>query len=408
MGRARRARKIAATAAYGGGGIAAIGAALGAAGWGVIKAEAALARRVIGTAFDDSPDDNGIYGSGRGEPYDIVVLGDSSAAGVGTEAAHETVGAIIASGVAALTGRRVRLTNRAVVGAESSDLERQLANALEDVHAARRRAHHGRRQRRDPPHRAQRRRCATSSRPSAASAPWAPRSSSAPVPDLGTIQPIQPAAALPHEALVARPRRRPDRRGRRGRRSHRVAGRPHRPRVRRSRRTRCSARTASTRPPPATPGPPPRCSRACAPPWASGAPTPADRAPGAAAWRGRRAGRRGGRPRRRGARAPRSRQTQIAGQLRAARAAAGPSPLRRRPDDVPPAGGHPRRADRRPWPRRRPPGRPAPPPRPRNLHLRTGTAPVRRRTFAHRARRSRGYSATTASSSTSTFQRGCR
>ena len=106
---------------------------LGAAGWGVIKAEAALARRIIGSPFDDSPDDNGVYGSGRGEPYDIVVLGDSSAAGMGTDAAHETVGAIIASGVAALTGRRVRLTNRAVVGAESSDLERQLANSLEDV-----------------------------------------------------------------------------------------------------------------------------------------------------------------------------------------------------------------------------------------------------------------------------------
>ena len=87
MGRARRARKIAATAAYGGGGVAALGAAVGAAGWGVIKAEAALARRVIGTPFDDSPDDNGIYGSGRGEPYDIVVLGDSSAAGMGAEAA---------------------------------------------------------------------------------------------------------------------------------------------------------------------------------------------------------------------------------------------------------------------------------------------------------------------------------
>ena len=133
MGRARRARKIAATAAYGGGGVAALGAAVGAAGWGVIKAEAALARRIIGNPFDDSPDDNGVYGAGRGEPYDIVVLGDSSAAGMGADAAHETVGAIIASGVAALTGRRVRLTNRAVVGAESSDLERQLANALEDV-----------------------------------------------------------------------------------------------------------------------------------------------------------------------------------------------------------------------------------------------------------------------------------
>ena len=133
MGRARRARKIAATAAYGGGGVAAIGAAVGAAGWGVIQAEAALARRVIGAPFDDSPDDNGVYGSGRGEPFDIVVLGDSSAAGLGTDAAHETVGAIVASGVAALTGRRVRLTNRAVVGAESSDLERQLANSLEEV-----------------------------------------------------------------------------------------------------------------------------------------------------------------------------------------------------------------------------------------------------------------------------------
>ncbi|HMM93475.1 MAG: SGNH/GDSL hydrolase family protein [Micrococcales bacterium] len=133
MGRARRARRIAATAAYGGGGIAAAGAALGALGYGVIKAEAALARRVIGTPFDDSPDDNGTYGAGRGTPWEVVVLGDSSAAGMGCDHPHETVGAIIANGVAALTGRSVHLTNRAVVGAESSDLERQLANALEDV-----------------------------------------------------------------------------------------------------------------------------------------------------------------------------------------------------------------------------------------------------------------------------------
>lgn len=133
MGRARRARRIAATAAYGGGGLAAAGAALGAAGWGIITAEAALARRIIGTPFDDSPDDDGVYGAGPGEPFEIVVLGDSSAAGMGVEHANETVGAIVAHGVAALTGRPVRLTNRAVVGAESSDLERQLASALEDV-----------------------------------------------------------------------------------------------------------------------------------------------------------------------------------------------------------------------------------------------------------------------------------
>jgi len=133
MGRARRARKIAATAAYGGGGVAAAGAAIGALGYGVIKVEAALARRVIGSPFDDSPDDNGVYGSGSGTPYELVVLGDSSAAGMGADAPHETVGAIISSGVAALTGRPVRLVNRAVVGAQSSDLERQLASALEEV-----------------------------------------------------------------------------------------------------------------------------------------------------------------------------------------------------------------------------------------------------------------------------------
>ncbi|GGL35263.1 SGNH/GDSL hydrolase family protein [Phycicoccus endophyticus] len=133
MGRARRARKIAATAAYGGGGLAAAGAALGMLGYGVIKTEAALARRVIGTPFDDSPQDDGSYGTGSGRPWELVVLGDSSAAGMGADHPHETVGAIVANGVSALTGRPVRLTNRAVVGAESGDLERQLANALEEV-----------------------------------------------------------------------------------------------------------------------------------------------------------------------------------------------------------------------------------------------------------------------------------
>ena len=133
MGRARRARNIAATAAYGGGGVAAAGAAVGALGYAVIKVEAALARKVIGHPFDTSPDDEGTYGSGSGHPWELVVLGDSSAAGMGADAPRETVGATIAAGVAALTGRPVRLTNRAVVGAESSDLERQLANALEEV-----------------------------------------------------------------------------------------------------------------------------------------------------------------------------------------------------------------------------------------------------------------------------------
>lgn len=131
MGRARRARKIASTAAYGGGGLAAASAALGAVGYAVIKGEAMLARRIVGTPFDSSPDDDGTYGAGPGEPIEILVLGDSSAAGMGAQHPHETVGGIIANGVSALMGRRVHLTNCAVVGAESSDLERQLAQGLE-------------------------------------------------------------------------------------------------------------------------------------------------------------------------------------------------------------------------------------------------------------------------------------
>src|SRR6185312_4645571 len=83
MGRARRARRIAATAAYGGGGLAAGIGALGALGYGLLKAEAVIARRVVGQPFDGAPDDNGLYGAGSGDTVDLVVLGDSSAAGMG-------------------------------------------------------------------------------------------------------------------------------------------------------------------------------------------------------------------------------------------------------------------------------------------------------------------------------------
>jgi len=130
MGRARRARKIAATAAYGGGiGAAGIGV-LGLVGYGVLKAEVLLARRLVGQPFEGAPNDDALYGAGLGQPVELLVLGDSSAAGMGADAAHQTVGAIIANGVAALSGRPVRLTNVAVIGAESSGLDVQLATAL--------------------------------------------------------------------------------------------------------------------------------------------------------------------------------------------------------------------------------------------------------------------------------------
>ena len=133
MGRARRARKVAAAAAYGGGiGAAGIGV-LGLVGFGVLKVEAQLARRVVGQPFEGAPDDNGRYGAGLGYPVQLLVLGDSSAAGMGADTPQQTVGAIIANGVSALSGRPVQLTNLAVIGAESLGLDRQLADALEVV-----------------------------------------------------------------------------------------------------------------------------------------------------------------------------------------------------------------------------------------------------------------------------------
>ncbi|HET7400059.1 MAG TPA: SGNH/GDSL hydrolase family protein [Intrasporangium sp.] len=133
MGRARRARKIAQSAAYGGGvGAAGLGA-LSLLGYGLLKAEAVMARRIVGQRFDGAPDDAGTYGSGPGEPWELLLVGDSTAKGMGVEHAHQTIGATIANGVAAFSGRPVHLTNVAVIGAESLDLGRQVAEALEQV-----------------------------------------------------------------------------------------------------------------------------------------------------------------------------------------------------------------------------------------------------------------------------------
>ncbi len=133
MGRARRARKIAQTAAYGGGiGAAGLGA-LSLLGYGLIKAEAVITRRTIGDMLDQAPDDQGTYGSGTGPPIRFVVLGDSTGTGLGTQHAHQTIGATIASGVAAFSGRPVELTNVAVSGAESPDLDMQVDQVVDVV-----------------------------------------------------------------------------------------------------------------------------------------------------------------------------------------------------------------------------------------------------------------------------------
>jgi len=127
MSRASRARRVAAAAAFGGGGLA----GLGAAGVGVLLAEAKVARRQIGTPFGlQGPDCGGLYGAGAGEPVQMAMFGDSSAAGLGVERPEEAPGAVIASGLAALTGRPVRLHQLAEVGAETRQLDGQVDRFL--------------------------------------------------------------------------------------------------------------------------------------------------------------------------------------------------------------------------------------------------------------------------------------
>jgi lysophospholipase L1-like esterase len=128
VGKAGAARKLAAAAAYGGGGLSVLGGAL----YGVLVAEAKLARRAIGEPTGAAPPDaSGWYGRGRpGPAIKLALLGDSGAAGYGVGRVEETPGAHLASGLAAQAHRRVHLRAFAVVGARSSDLAGQIDRAL--------------------------------------------------------------------------------------------------------------------------------------------------------------------------------------------------------------------------------------------------------------------------------------
>lgn len=127
MSRAAAARRLAAAAAYGGGGLSFMGASL----YGLLRAEATLARRTIGTVDRRVPDSTGWYGRGRpGPAIKIAVLGDSSAAGYGVDSVEETPGAWLGSGVVEQANRRVHVREFAVVGAQSSDLDAQVSAVL--------------------------------------------------------------------------------------------------------------------------------------------------------------------------------------------------------------------------------------------------------------------------------------
>ncbi|MGW1883241.1 SGNH/GDSL hydrolase family protein [Streptomyces sp. NPDC001970] len=126
------ARRIAAGAAYGGGGIG----LLGAAAVGVVLAEVQLAKKSVGggtAPLPPAPD--GLYGTasyGPSDPLRLVLLGDSTAVGQGVRRAGQTPGALLASGLAAVAEQPVELRIVAEPGAQSDDLERQVGMALLD------------------------------------------------------------------------------------------------------------------------------------------------------------------------------------------------------------------------------------------------------------------------------------
>lgn len=94
----------------------------------VLDRQAAVARRRIGKPLGEQSLDADRIWRPRldGAPLDLLLLGDSLAAGLGAARRKETLGARLAKAVARRLHRPVRLHTAAVVGAESPDLAGQL------------------------------------------------------------------------------------------------------------------------------------------------------------------------------------------------------------------------------------------------------------------------------------------
>lgn len=124
MGRPR----LLAAAGIGGAGAAVLGIRV------VLRRQAAIARRRIGKPLgEDSLDADRIWRpSYAGPPVELLLLGDSLAAGLGAERRKETLGGRLAKGAAKRLRRPVRLRTAAVVGSESPDLAHQLTTLPED------------------------------------------------------------------------------------------------------------------------------------------------------------------------------------------------------------------------------------------------------------------------------------
>ncbi|MGZ4469018.1 MAG: SGNH/GDSL hydrolase family protein [Nocardioidaceae bacterium] len=95
----------------------------------VIGGQARAARRAIGKPLgEEAHMADRVYKKKYGDTVDLLLLGDSIAAGLGAELPKHTLGAQLARRVAKRTRRAVRLHTAARVGSEASMLRAQLAS----------------------------------------------------------------------------------------------------------------------------------------------------------------------------------------------------------------------------------------------------------------------------------------
>jgi lysophospholipase L1-like esterase len=102
----------------------------------LLVGQATHARTVIPKSWDIPPRADGVYTRGggavqrwqRGLDVDLhlMVFGDSTATGYGCDSAEQVPGVLIARGLAERTGRRVRLSTKAIVGATSKGVSGQV------------------------------------------------------------------------------------------------------------------------------------------------------------------------------------------------------------------------------------------------------------------------------------------
>lgn len=102
----------------------------------LLTGQAMQAREIIPKAWDVPPRADGVYTAGGGPaqrwqrdvPFDLhlMVFGDSTATGYGCTDAEEVPGVLVARGLAAVSGKRIRLSTKAIVGATSKGLQGQV------------------------------------------------------------------------------------------------------------------------------------------------------------------------------------------------------------------------------------------------------------------------------------------